>query len=149
MAQPFRLASVLSLREARLVAAMQELARTESLVRAQEATLERLRAEVQETLQRTTPAAGAAADLQLASDYLAALERQELALIHQLDQLRARLERTRTVVRERHQAVDVLKRLRGRQLAAARQEESRAEQRATDEIAGLQAEARRRTEDLA
>jgi flagellar export protein FliJ len=143
MAQPFRLASVLSLREARLVAAMQELARTESLVRAQEATLERLRAEVQETLQRTTPAAGAAADLQLASDYLAALERQELALIHQLDQLRARLERTRTVVRERHQAVDVLKRLRGRQ------EESRAEQRATDEIAGLQAEARRRTEGLA
>jgi flagellar export protein FliJ len=149
MAQPFRLASVLSLREARLVAAMQELARTESLVRAQEATLERLRAEVQETLQRTTPAAGAAADLQLASDYLAALERQELALIHQLDQLRARLERTRTVVRERHRGGPVHRRRRAPLGAAPRQEESRAEQRATDEIAGLQAEARRRTEGLA
>lgn len=144
---PFRLVSVLSLREARLAEAMQQLGRLEGLVRAHEAELAQVQAEVQLTLQRTVPSASApAADLQLAAGYLATLEQRELTLVHQLDQLRARLEQARVMVVERHREVDIVKRLRSRQLAAARQEESRAEQRATDEIAGMQADTRRRQE---
>lgn len=140
MAMPnFRLASLLNLREAQLTEAMQEMARIEAQVLTLQSALEQVGNERDATLHRSVPVnATRAADLGLATQYLAWLEQRELRLRHELDQIQAALARARVTVMERHQAAEVLRRLRERHNVAVREDEGRRERRAVDELATLQ-----------
>lgn len=140
----FRLASVLSYRKSQLTEAVQEMSRIETRMQSLEHDLVRVSRERDDTLDRTVPIrATRAADLRLASQYLAVLDRRELGLQREAFQLQRDLVLARTAVKERHQAVDILNRLKGKQVAAARLDADRREQLALDEVAGLQAEIRR------
>lgn len=141
---PFRLASVLSYRESRLTEAVQEMSRIETRMQSLESDLVSVTRERDDAFGHAVPAHDTrAADLRLAIQYLAVLEQRELGLRREAIQLAGELARARTTVRERHQEVDVLNRLHGRQAEAERVDASRREQRALDEVAGRQAERRR------
>jgi|SRR6185437_3585679 len=140
----FRLASVLSYRESQLTEAVHEMSRIETRMQSLENALVTVTRERDDTMDQAIPARDTrAADLRLAIQYLAVLEQRELGLRREAVKLAGELARARTTVRERHQAVDVLNRLHGRQAEADRVDASRREQRALDEVAGRQAELRR------
>ena len=140
----FRLASVLSFRESQLTEAVQEMSRIETRMQSLENDLVTVTRERDDTMGHAVPAHDTrAADLRLAIQYLAVLEERELGLRREALKLATELTRARTAVKERHQAVDVLNRLQGRQAEAERVDASRREQRALDEVAGRQAELRR------
>lgn len=142
---PFRLASVLAIRESQLTEALQKMSQIETEANQLEHRLKAIARERDATFARTAPSGELdAADLWLASRYLEVLEREALVIQQQVGQVQGQLARARTVVAERHQAVDVLTRLRERLEAAARQDERRVEQRQLDEVAAQRAERRRR-----
>lgn len=147
MAAPsFRLASILTYRESQLKEALQEMVRVEARIKSIEKALTHALRERDSTLQATVPVSGTrAADLRIATQYLFVLEQRENLLRRESQQLQTLLVRVRAAVKERHQAVDVLTRLRERQMAAARLDASRSEQRRMDEVASVQAELRRQT----
>ena len=142
---PFRLASVLALRESQLTEALQKVSQIETEANLLEYRLKAISRERNATFARITPSGELdAADLWLASQYLDVLEQQALSIRGQVGLVQGQLAQARTVVLERHQAVDVLMRLRERLEAAARQDELRVEQRHLDEVAAVRAERRRR-----
>ncbi len=142
---PFRLASVLALRESQLTEALQKMSQIETEANELEYRLTAISRERDATLAQTMPLGKLdAADLRLASQYLDVLEQRALLIKRQAGLIRGQLARARTVVVERHQAVDILTRLRQRLEAAARQDERRVEQRHLDEVAALRAERGRR-----
>ncbi|MGH2461095.1 MAG: flagellar export protein FliJ [Chloroflexota bacterium] len=142
---PFRLASVLSYRESRLTEAVREISRIETRLRSLESALVGVTRERDAAFGHAVPAYNTrAADLRLAIQYLAVLEQRELGLRREAIQLTGELTRARATVRERHQEVDILNRLHGRQAEAERVDARRREQRQLDEVAGRQAERRRR-----
>jgi flagellar export protein FliJ len=142
---PFRLASVLALRESQLTEALQKVSRYETEAHHLEDRLEAISRERDATFARTTTSGELdAADLRLASQYLDALDHQALAIQHQVGLVKGQLAEARTLVIERHQAVDILTRLKERIEATVQQDERRVEQRHLDEVAAQRAEQGRR-----
>ncbi len=141
MPQPtFRLATVLAYRESLLALAVQGLARVEVAAHTVAQALTQLVQEQRALLgASTSEQERTAADLWLLVDYLNLLEQREHSLRTELAQLQEQLARARELVLERHRAVDVLNRLKERQLILARQELARQEQRLIDEMTGTRA----------
>src|SRR5579883_734560 len=118
---PFRLASVLTYRESQLSEAVQEMSSLETRLHALEADLVSVTRERDDTLGQAVPVRDTrVADLRLAIEYLTVLEQRELGLRREAIALVRELVRARATVKERHQAVDVLNRLHGRQVEAER-----------------------------
>ncbi len=141
----FRLASILSLREAELSESSHEVASFESQVRA----IDNSRTEVELGRQATRHKVSAAskpvvaADLHLATDYLKALDREDERLRREAELVQQSLATARTVLVGRHQAVSVLQRLRDRLAEAEALELARSQQRALDEVSAVRAHRRK------
>jgi flagellar export protein FliJ len=141
----FRLASVLALREAQVDEAAIVVARIEVEVTHVEASRKRVAEQQQSTLSSMAPPrATVAADFHQAVEYLEHLGRRDQSLIADETTLRQKLDQARTTLRDRHQAATVLDKLRQRHEALLREDQQREERRTIDEVAGLQAERRRR-----
>lgn len=141
----FRLASVLAYREALLDEAAQEVARIEGQLHDLEGGLAQVRERRGATLAGPFAASAlSGSQLHQAVEYLDSLDRLERQLQAEIQQAERRLEAARATLLERHRAVSALKRLQEQQETSARLEAARSEQRTLDEIAGLQAERRRR-----
>ena len=148
MSQPFRLSTVLDFREAQLSMAVQDLTRAETAVQSVEYSLIQLEQEQSSLLgQSTSWRERPAADLGLIAQYLNVLEQRQQSLGAELITLREQTARARAIVVERHRAVDILNRLKERQLSIARQEKSRQEQRAIDEVNSTRSTDKLRRED--
>ncbi|HUX86302.1 MAG TPA: flagellar export protein FliJ [Chloroflexota bacterium] len=148
MTQPFRLASVLDFREAQLSMAVQDLARAETAVQSIENTLHELEQDQYSVLgQSTSWKERPAADLRLIADYLDVLQQHQQSLEAALVTLREHMAQARAVVVERHRGVDILNRLKERQMSIVRQEEARQEQRAIDEVNSTRSIEKSRQED--
>jgi len=135
MPLPFRLATVLEFREAQQSMAVQDLARAEAAVQSVERSLTQLEQDQFALLaQSVSWKERPAADLRLTTLYLDVLERRQQSLGAELVTLREQVARAREIVVVRHQAVDILNRLKERQMSIVHQEEARQEQRAIDEV---------------
>ena len=136
----FRLASVLSLREAQLSESSEQVARIETRVLSIEVSRGEVESEREQTQEGVASAESIlAADLHVAAVYLTALERESDQLRAEALVVRQTLDSARSDLVERHRAVTVLRRLRERLSSAAVLEATRGEQRALDEVAGVQA----------
>lgn len=140
----FRLASVLSLREAQRDTAARETARLEAHLRGLAESHARITRE-REVISARALVIGetTAANLHLAAEYLGVLDREEKQIRRDVERAGEMLSHSRSTLIEYHGAVGALERLRDRQAAEARREETRQERVTLDEVAGLRAERKR------